>query len=48
MPYWFGRDIAARMPNARYEEIHGGGHMLPETKTEVMAGLVKSFLDSAG
>jgi pimeloyl-ACP methyl ester carboxylesterase len=48
MPYWFGRDIAARMPNARYEEIHGGGHMLPETKTEVMAGLVKSFLDNAG
>lgn len=45
MPYWFGRDIAASMPNARYEEIHGGGHMLPETKTGVMVGLVKSFLD---
>jgi aminoacrylate hydrolase len=45
MPYWFGRDIAASMPNARYEEIHGGGHMLPETKTEVMVGLVKNFLD---
>lgn len=48
MPYWFGRDIAASMPNARYEEIHGGGHMLPETKTEVMVGLVKSFLDIDG
>ena len=44
MPNWFGRDIAASMPNARYEEIHSGGHMLPETKTAVMAGLVKSFL----
>ena len=44
MPNWFGRDIAASMPNASYEEIHGGGHMLPETKTAVMAGLVKSFL----
>ena len=45
MPAWFGRDIAANLPNARYEELHGGGHMLPETKTEVMIGLVKSFLD---
>ena len=45
MPAWFGREIAASLPNARYEEIHGGGHMLPETKTAVMAGLVKGFLD---
>ncbi len=44
MPYWFGRDIAASLPNGRYEEVHGGGHILPETKTEELVRLVREFL----
>ncbi len=48
MPDWFGRAVAASMPNARYEELRGGGHMLPETKTDVMVGLVRQFLGGPG
>lgn len=44
MPCWFGRDIAAGMPDARYEELRGGGHMLPETKTFELLELVGAFL----
>lgn len=44
MPWWFGRDIAASMPNARYEELRGGGHMLPETRTGDLLRLAGSFL----
>lgn len=44
MPYWFGRDIAASLPNARYEELRGGGHMLLETQTEALCNLVTGFL----
>lgn len=43
MPYWFGRDIAASMPHARYVELHGGGHMLPETQTAELLRLVREF-----
>ena len=46
MPYWFGRDIAASLPNARYEELRGGGHMLPETQTEALLRLVTPFLSA--
>tara|TARA_R110002096_G_scaffold276728_2_gene470778 strand:+ start:2145 stop:2951 length:807 start_codon:yes stop_codon:yes gene_type:complete len=48
MPYWFGRDIAASLPNARYEELRGGGHMLPETQTTRLLTLVSEFLKDSG
>jgi aminoacrylate hydrolase len=44
MPHWFGRDIAASLPNGRYVEMRGGGHMLPETQTEPLVELVTDFL----
>lgn len=44
MPAWFGRAIAGRLPNAAYEELRGGGHMLPETQTEALAEMVRGFL----
>jgi len=44
MPCWFGRDIAASLPNACYEELRGGGHMLPETQTAKLLALVADFL----
>ena len=44
MPHWFGRDIAASLPNARYVALRGGGHMLPETQTESLLELVTGFL----
>lgn len=47
MPYWFGRAIAQDLPNAQYEEMRGGGHMLPETQTDPLLALVTDFLGSA-
>ena len=47
MPYWFGRAIAQDLPHARYEELRGGGHMLPETQTDPLLALVTDFLGSA-
>ncbi len=44
MPSWFGRDIAASLPHARYEELNGGGHMLPETRTSDLVRLAGGFL----
>jgi aminoacrylate hydrolase len=44
MPHWFGRDIAASLPNGLYVEMRGGGHMLPETQTEPLVELVTDFL----
>jgi len=48
MPAWFGRAIAERLPNAAYKELHGGGHMLPETQTAALLGLVVAFLQDGG
>jgi len=48
MPTWFGRDIAKAMPNGRYIELQGGGHMLPETRTAEMLDLVTEFLRAPG
>lgn len=47
MPAWFGRSIAETMPNATFMELTGGGHMLPETRTDEVVGLVQSFASTA-
>lgn len=47
MPSWFGRAIAQRMPNGRFVELAGGGHMLPETRTAEMLALTADFLAAA-
>jgi aminoacrylate hydrolase len=44
MPAWFGQDIAASMPAARYIELRGGGHMLPETRTTELLARISEFL----
>ena len=44
MPAWFGRSIAKNIPNAKYVELAGGGHMLLETRTAELLGLVSDFL----
>ncbi|MGY9056933.1 MAG: alpha/beta fold hydrolase [Alphaproteobacteria bacterium] len=46
MPAWFGRDIAHSMPNGKYVELAGGGHMLPETRTSEVIELMLDFLGS--
>lgn len=48
MPPWFGREIARSMPDARYIELQGGGHMLPETRTSELLDLVGGFLRASG
>jgi pimeloyl-ACP methyl ester carboxylesterase len=44
MPAWFGREIAENLPGARYVELDGGGHMLPETRSEDILELTTAFL----
>lgn len=44
MSAWFGEDIAATMPKARYKPLTGGGHMLPETRTAELLSLIGAFL----
>jgi pimeloyl-ACP methyl ester carboxylesterase len=44
MPSWFGRSIAGSIPDAKFVELGGGGHMLPETRTAELVGLVSDFL----
>lgn len=48
MPTWFGREIANGLANGKYVELQGGGHMLPETRTAELAGLVTDFLAGGG
>lgn len=47
MPTWFGREIAKSMPDAKYVELAGGGHMIPETRTAELLDLTTDFLQGA-
>jgi aminoacrylate hydrolase len=44
MPTWFAADVARSMPNAELIELHGGGHMLLETRSSQMVEIVLAFL----
>lgn len=44
MPPWFGAELAALIPGATHLALDGGGHMLPETRAEALAGVVLDFL----
>ena len=46
MPPWFGAELAALIPGAVHCALDGGGHMLPETRGDTLAGVVADFLDS--
>lgn len=45
MPLWFGAELAALIPGTVHLALDGGGHMLPETRAEALAGAVLDFLD---
>lgn len=47
MPPWFGAELAALIPGAAHLALDGGGHMLPETRGDVLAGAVLDFLGPA-
>ena len=47
MPAWFGREMAEIIPGARLIELDGGGHMLPETRSEELAMEITGFLSAA-
>ncbi len=44
MPPWFAREIAEALPQARLLELQDGGHMLAETRAEMLATAVAAFL----
>lgn len=44
MPDWFGREIAAAIPEAHLLALDGGGHMLPETRGAALADAIIDFL----
>ena len=46
MPPWFGAELAELIPGAVHRALGGGGHMLPETRVDVLAGAVAEFLGS--
>ena len=43
MPDWFGRKLAAGIPNAKLVALTGGGHMLPETRSDEVSNAVCAF-----
>ena len=45
MPPWFGAELAALIPGATHRALEGGGHMLPETRGDVLANVVLNFFD---
>ena len=45
MPPWFGAELAALIPGAAHCALDGGGHMLPETRGDVLANVVLNFFD---
>ncbi len=47
MPPWFGAELAALIPGAACLALDGGGHMLPETRADMLAGAVVDFLGAA-
>lgn len=44
MPAWHGREIAERIPDSRFIELEGGGHMIPETRGHELAAAIAAFL----
>ena len=46
MPPWFGAELAALIPGATHRALDGGGHMLPETRSDALANTVADFLDT--
>lgn len=44
MPAWFGQEMSDSIPGARYIPLDGGGHMLPETRTDDVAARTTAFL----
>jgi pimeloyl-ACP methyl ester carboxylesterase len=42
-----GRMLAARLPNARYEELPGGGHNLPLERPEELAQRIDAWVSDA-
>lgn len=47
MPRWFGVDAAKAIAGAQLFEFDGGGHMFPETRTQVFVEQVHAFLKDA-
>ena len=43
MPDWFGRELAAGIPHAKLVALTGGGHMLPETRSDDVSNAVCAF-----
>ncbi|MBH64105.1 MAG: hydrolase [Alphaproteobacteria bacterium] len=46
MPAWHGRNIAERIPESRFIELEGGGHMIPETRGNELAAAIMAFLNT--
>ena len=44
MPDWFAQTMATSLPDATWEPFDGGGHMLPETRTEAILSTTLSHL----
>jgi pimeloyl-ACP methyl ester carboxylesterase len=44
MPEWFAKALSASLPDATWESVDGGGHMLPETRTVELLSLVLPHL----
>jgi pimeloyl-ACP methyl ester carboxylesterase len=47
MPAWFAEDMAARVSAARYVAFPGGGHMLPETRTDEVVSAITAFMEGS-
>ena len=43
MPDWFGHELAAGIPTAKLVALTGGGHMLPETRSDDVSNAVCAF-----
>ncbi len=45
MPDWFGREMAEGIQDAKLVALPGGGHMLPETRSEDVSNAVRTFFE---
>ena len=46
VPLRNGRDVAARLPNARQHVAKGGGHRFLLDEPESVAGVIREFVDA--
>ena len=44
MPPWFAAETAGGIDGAEFVQFDGGGHMLPETRTDEFVTAVLAFL----